>query len=261
MAFNNNNSFFRLQARSKVTKNLDETPLHRSYGVKKRVTVFTRLNNLLATLLAMTFIVLYSVVFVVGIWALTTMLGKIGIALSVLAVLAFVYFYLLRVVRKRIKFIIKLKRKCKALGFKIKFVRGFWKGMRRNTEGIDFTVDTGKKCFCVRYFTTFKFLSHITFIDKETISITKNITKSHFKFILGFNKSKTAEVKYSFDDKFNVYNRKTQKILLLNPVPHDCFKKDGDGAIIPIGTGEHIQDYIIYSASTFINALVRESQE
>ncbi len=239
----------------------DEVPFHRAYGVKKRVTFFTRLNELLASILAILLFSLCGIIIVIGVWALVTMLGYIGIMLSIIAVTVFIYVVVLRVPRKRLAFIRKLKRRCKSLGFKVNFVRGFWKGLRRNDEGFDFTVDTGKKCFCVRYFTSVKFLSHLTFIDSETICIKKNITRSHMKMVLGFNDPKSNYIKYRFDDKMNVYNRKTQKVLLLNPVPHDCFKKDPDGAIIPIGTGEPICDYTVHSGSSFINTLVRESRE
>ncbi|MBE6578145.1 MAG: DUF2207 domain-containing protein [Ruminococcaceae bacterium] len=250
-----------ISAKQKLTEPIDEVPLYRAYGVKKRVTIFTRINDLLPPILAVILFSLYGMVLFAGVWALVTMLGYIGIMLCILGFLAFVYFFVLRTVRKRLKFIRKLKRRCKTLGFKIKKLRSFRKGFKNSTEGFDFTVDTGKKCYCVRYYTSTKYLTHITFIDEETIAIKRNITKSHFKLILGFNNPKTKYVKYSFKDTMNVYNRKTQKVLLLNPVPHDCFKKDADGSIIPIGTGEHICDYIVYSGTSFINTLSRESGE
>jgi hypothetical protein len=239
----------------------DEVPLHRSYGIKKRVSIFTYINEIIPFILAIAMIALYGSVLVVGVWALISMLGYIGIALSFIAVLAFIYIVILRVARKRIKFIRRLKRRCKSLGFTIEKKRSFGKGLKFNKEGIDFIVDTGKKCFCVRYFTTKKFLTHVIFADEKTIHLKTNVTRSHFKYVLGLNKPKMKYIDYSFDEKIRIDGRKVQKILLLNPVPHDCFKKDYDGAVIPIGTGEHMFDYILYSGSSFLNALDREAQE
>ncbi len=247
--------------KEKLTDVPHEVPLHRSYGVKKRVSVFTYINNFLPSVLAVIMLSFFGIIIVVGLAALIIMLGHIGLALAVLTVIALIYFVGLRVVRKRLRFIFKLKRRCKALGFKVNFLRGFWKGLRRNTEGFDLTVDTGKKCYCVRYFTSAKFLTHVVFVDEETIAIKRNITRSRLKYVLGFNDPKVKNINYSFKDKMTIYNRKTQKVLLLNPVPHDCFKKDPDGAIIPIGTGEPMFDYIIYSGNSFINTLSRDAKD
>ena len=249
------------KAKKRFTDAPNEVPLHRSYGVKKRVSVFTHINHLLAPVIAVFMLIFFGIILIVGFCSLIIMLGHIGIALVVLSVLAFGYFVGLRVVRKRIRFIIKLKMRCKSLGYKVTFTRGFFKGLCRNKQGIDLTVDTGKICYCVRYFTTANFFTHLTFVDSETLAIKTNITRSHFKFILGFNNPRTRTVKYSFNEKFNIYNRKAKKVLLLNPVPHDCFKKDVDGATIPIGTGETIGDYTVHSGSSFINTLARHSME
>ena len=47
----------------------------------------------------------------------------------------------------------------------------------------------------------------------------------------------------------------------MNPVPHDVFKTDMDGAVIPIGTGEPMKGYIMFSGSGFIETLRREAEE
>ena len=65
-------------------------------------------------------------------------------------------------------------------------------------------------------------------------------------------------MEYSFDEVFAAYGTKVQKVLLVNPVPYDMFKKDVYGATIPIGTGEKLYDYIMFSGTGFINTLKRE---
>ncbi len=240
---------------------IGQVPLHRSYGVKKREGFFVHLNNLLAAVLALCLIALLGFIWIMGIVMLVTLLGHIGIALAALSVLLFIYFKLCRKIRRRIKFIFKLKKTCKRLGLKLQFKRGLFRGLKLNGEGLDLIVDSPKKRWCVRFFTPKKHLSHVTFIDKNTVEIKINITKSRLKFVLGLNEPKTRRIKYSYDDAVSVGNKKVAKALVLNPVPHDVFKKDKDGAIIPIGTGEYLYGYTMLSGSGFIETLQREALE
>ena len=244
--------------RPKVDDSEHGVELHRSYGVKKRVTLATRLNEQLAKVLAVCLILLLGTIFALGMVWLTVALGTIGIMLAVIAVVVFIYVKPCRKLRKRLRFILKLRRKCRELGYKLSFTRGFFKALKLNGEGFDLTVDTGKKLWCVRFFTPKKYLSHLTFIDRNSIEIKTNITKSHFKFILGLNNVNVRRISYSFSDEPLPYHAKSVKALIVNPVPHDVFKKDPDGAVIPIGTGERLYDYTMYTGSGFIEALRRD---
>ena len=238
---------------------IEPIELHRSYGVTKKETWLTHLNSWLASVLAAKLLIGLSVVWILALVLLIAMLGYIGILLAMIAAVLFVYFVLLRKVRKRVKFLFRLRRICKKYGFKLEWKRNFFSGLRFNKRGLDFTVDTGKKIWCVRFFTTPKYLSHITFVDKKSIQIKTGIIKSRLGFVLGLNKSKVKRVEYTFDDCVTAEGRKIEKAVLLNPVPHDVFKKDYDGAIIPIGTGERIHGYTIFSGSGFLENLRRES--
>ena len=135
------------------------------------------------------------------------------------------------------------------------------KGLKLNGEGLDFTVDSLKKRWCVRFFTPKKYLSHITFVDKSTVEIKTNIIKSRLKLSFGLNEPKTNLIQYSYGDDVSVGNKKVAKALIINPVPHDVFKRDKDGATIPIGTGEYLYGYTMFSGSGFLEALQREALE
>ena len=246
--------------RNKIERSdIEPIELHRSYGVTKKETWLTHLNSWLASVLAVKLLIGLSVVWILALVLLIAMLGYIGILLAIIAAILFVYFVLLRKVRKRIKFLFRLRRICKKYGFKLEWKRNFFSGLRFNKCGLDFTVDTGKKIWCVRFFTTPKYLSHIIFVDKRSIQIKTSIIKSRLGFVLGLNKSKVKHVEYTFDDCVESDTKKIEKAILLNPVPHDIFKKDYDGAIIPIGTGERIHGYTIFSGSGFLENLRREA--
>ena len=240
----------------------DEEPvtLARSYGVKKRVTLFTHLNEVMAVVMAVILIALFTMILVAGYIWLTIMLGAIGIMLVFVSAVAFVYLVPCRSLRKRIKFISRLKKKCKKLGYKLEFKRGLFKGLMFNKEGLDFTVDTRKKQWRVRFMTPKRHLCHIIFVDKNTLDIKTNLTTSRFKFVLGLNNAKTKRIKYSFNDPLPTGYKKVSRALILNPVPHDAFKKDADGAIIPIGTGEYLYGYTMFSGRGFLQTLTREDE-
>ena len=139
--------------------------------------------------------------------------------------------------------------------------------MKFNKEGIDFIVHTPTKKWVVRFMTPKKKSCYITFLDKETIEIKK--LKRQIKLRLGIfgtgeidnGKSKVRILPYSFDELPCFDDVAVQKVLLVNPVPLEMFKAEGGGARIPIGTGERLYDYIMYSGTGFINTLEREYNE
>ena len=237
---------------------INPVPLYMSYGVTKKEGFFAKLNNVLAAILAAVLLVSFGVMWGLGSYILVSMLGTIGIALVIIVVAAFVYFKLCRKIRKRVRFLIRLKKHCKRMGYTLKFYRGFFAALKLNGQGIDFTVDTGKKLWTVRFFTPKKYLSHIIFESNAKIGIKTNITKSQLKFVLGFNKPKYKQLDYKYVERIETEGRKTASALLINPVPHEVFKKDSDGAVIPIGTGEKLFGYTMFTGSGFLENLARE---
>ena len=239
----------------------EDVPFHRAYGVKKRVTVFTYLNEILAWVLAVVLFGVLGVMWVLGAYTLFAMMGGVGIALAFIVTALFVYFKLCRKLRKRAKFMRKLKRRCRKLGYKITVYRSFLKGLKLNKSGFDLTVNTGSKLWCIRFFTPPKYLCHLVILSKDRIQLKTNLTKSHFKFILGFNNTKIKELDYSFKDELPNTGKKAERALILNPVPHELFKKDEDGAVIPTGTGSRMYGYTIFTGTGFLETLERESKD
>ena len=252
-----------------------QVPLHRAYGVTKRETWLSHFNEHLATLLL---ILLYACMFIMlalGAYMLIRALGHIGTAITVVAAVWFIIWKFFRIPRKRIRFLLRLRKKCKNLGYKIEFKRNIFKGMRLLTEGVDLTIDTGKKVWTVRFLPCYKYNSDLIFVDENTIKIKHNpirLKSSLFptnakhamrRTLNAENKrfsldGKVKTIEYSFKDEVLRYGCKSARALIINPVPHTIRKVEKDGAIYETGTGERMWGYTIFSGSGFLETLLRE---
>ena len=260
MTFNNRNGNGYKNRFRAVESTENPVPLHRSYGVRKREGFFAWFNNKIAAVFALILIAFLVTIWFLGIYALIGALGVIGTALGFVATACIIYFVGLRRVRIRRKFLRRLKKTCKKCNFKLTFKRGFFSALKFHSDGLDFTVETGEKLYCVKMIPSKK-LSHVIFYDKDTVQIRTNITRSHFKLVLGFNEPKTKMVKFSFENIKTPYTSKqVENIALLNPVPLDMFRRDSDGAVIATGNGHKFYDYTLYAGSGFINTLARQHE-
>lgn len=256
-----------------------KVPLHRSYGITKRESFFTYLNEYLATALT---VILYAAMFImiaVGLYMLITLLGHVGQLIAILALIWFILWKFFRVPRKRIKFLLKLRRKCRALGYKIEYKRGILRGMRFNKSGADLTVDTGKKLWTVRFLPAKRYNCDFIFEDESTLKIKHNpirfkssIMGRRASYVAiskqssggGANdkiKIKTLPYSFSEADEIKMNGRKSARALVINPVPHTLKKKEKDGATYETGTGERMWGYTVFSGTGFLETLERESIE
>ena len=247
-----------------VVSEYNSVPLYRAYGVTKKENIFTVLNEVLAIVMGWLLYILFFAIIIIGTVFMIKLLGSIGILCVFFSIFMLVYFVLARKIRKRAKIILKLKKKCRQLGYALELKRGFFKGLKFNKEGIDFVVHTPTKKWAVRFMTPKKRKCHITFLDKNTIEIKKiKGTVRLRNGIFGYNSLKIKPDKithenYSYDDVITFNNVPVQKILLVNPVPLDMFKRDSGGSYIPIDTGERLFDYMLCSGTGFLNTLERE---
>ena len=253
-----------------------QVPLHRSYGVRKRETWLSHFNEYLATFLL---ILLYAWMFIMlalGAYMLIDALDHIGTLIVIIAVAWFISWKFLRIPRKRIKFLLRLRKKCKNLGYRIEYKRNVFAGMRFLKEGIDLTIDTGKKVWAVRFLPCYRYNSDLIFVDENTIKIKHNpirlkaslfpVNARHAQRLTPKTENKrfsfggkTKTVSYSFTDEVLHYGVKSARALIVNPVPHTIRKVEKDGAIYETGTGERMWGYTLYSGSGFLETLDRES--
>ena len=259
---------------------LNQTELHRSYGVKKKEGFFAHLNDALATVLLLVFYFWSFVIIAIGITAVVTMLGTIGIVLAAVAAAALVYRIGFRVTRKRRSFLRRLRRCCRKNKYKLKVHRGYFKAIKFNTEGIDFTVDTGRELWSVRFLTYRKYNIDMIFENAQTLIIKTNPVRmkasimhheSDMPFMGAFvarmnlagmipsflKRKKVLNFDYSFTELEELEGRECKRALIINPLPHTIKKKEEDGATYETGTGEKMWGYTIYSGSGFITELNR----
>lgn len=263
--------------KAEVSK-IDPVPRYRSYGVTKKETWLTRFNNHFADLLIFISLSLSLVIVALGLYAVIYMLGATGILISVLTVAAMIYFLALRTYRKRLKFLRKLKKQCKKYKYRLKFKRSFFKGLKYNEKGLDFTVETGKKLWCVRFLAVRQYESSMIFHSNNAIDIvsppreqslgattisTNIITGTRRRTRLSLFSLFVPKKKKTLDFVFaeiepTINNKTAKRALIVNPVPRSMFKKLHDGTVTPIGTGEYINGYTVFSGSGFLETLLRE---
>ena len=275
--------------RSPSVSEYNPVPLYRSYGVTKKENIFTVLNEYLAVLLGWLLYIPMFAIIIIGTIFMIKLLGATGTLFVVVSAVLIVYFVLARKIRKRAKFILRLQKKCRQLGYTMELKRGFLKGLKLNKEGIDLVIHTPTKKWFVRFMTTKRRNSHVTFLNKDTIEIKKikgrvklrsgmfgymhhNLSKPRVSNIvprvsmhdhqsIEKGSPKLSYIPYSFNEIFNDDNFEVQKALVVNPVPLEMFKVDKGGSRIPIDTGERMFDYIMFSGSGFIKTLEREFEE
>ena len=259
---------------------LNQTELYRSYGVKKKEGFFAHLNDHLATVLLLIMYFWCFVIIVVGIWGIIVMLGALGIGLAVCVGVALVYRIGFKITRKRRAFLRRLRRCCRKNKYKLSFKRGYFKAKKFNTDGIDFTVDTGKELWSVRFLTYRKYNIDMIFEDEKTLIIKTNPVRlkasimpheSDMPFMSGLmarmslsgmmpqflKRKKTITFDYSFTELEEHPDRECKRAVVINPLPHTIKKKEEDGATYETGSGEKMWGYTVYSGSGFINQLNR----
>ena len=230
---------------------------YKKIGAPKE-SIIGKFNGILATLMGLWIIFFCGAVLATYTYFMIVALGKVGIILAVLTVAVLIYLIALRVPRKRFAFMQKLKKVCRKNELHIKKERGFLKSLFNNKRGVDLIISSRSTSYYVRFFAAYRRVSQLTFYDENTLKITTNIHKSRFKEVLGLNKPRVKTIAYSYTDTPPAIVKNAVKILLINPVPHDILKKEYDGSLTPIGTGEKLYDYTLYTASGFLNMLERE---
>ena len=285
----NNKLWHRKSKERPSVSEYNPVPLYRSYGITKQESIFTVLNEYIAIILGWLLYIPMFAIIIIGTIFMICLLGPVGIVFVFASILMLIYFVLARKIRKRAKFILKLQKTCRKLGYTMELKRGFLKGLKFNKEGIDLVIHTPTKKWFVRFMTTKKRNSHVTFINKDVIEIKKikgrvklrsgmfgymhhNLSKPRVSNIvprvsmhdhqsIEKGSPKLSYIPYSFNEIFNDDNFEVQKALVVNPVPLEMFKTDKSGSRIPIDTGERLFDYIMFSGSGFINTLEREYQK
>ena len=245
------------EKRSDLTADL---PAYRYYGVKrKRNAMIEKASTAFAYYAG--YCVISLLVFVVGI-AIVNMYLYLGtfiptvVTVIIASVLLRVFYF--KKIGRRVKFVRKLKRLCQKRNFKLDDKAGFFGGMRFTSKGYHFTVQTPKVKYYVRYLTCFNYNTEVTFHSKNEIIIHKNLNayKNKFKVLFGIIENHDTK-EFSFDTVFEPLPKKTENIVVLNPVPKSIDYLDRDGMKTPTGSGEKLFGYTVYNGTDFLKLLER----
>jgi hypothetical protein len=269
---NMNNNLNKNEGRTKEIKKSTEeevtnvlygdTPLYRTYGVKKKYRPrLIKFNNFLAKSMV-AFLIFFQlfVVATVG-FAFWFYSGELIATVVTIILTTVLYFINTRIPRARHKFVKKLKKVCKEKKYRLEFKRGFWKSLSwADRDEIDFTLKAGKYTYFVRYATATKTLSTMTFLSKSELVYTKHPRNNKFTLIFDFkDKKKLMPISFpSYIDNDDKYSIKT---ILINPVPMNIEKKGSLGeGMEPTGTGERLFGYTVFNGTGFIETIQRNAE-
>ena len=240
----------------------EDVPIYRSYGVTKKVNPIARkIRDLIAKILVVGLLVgELSIIFIV-----TFMLAfytDLLVATALFLVLFTIFFLnATKLLRRRLKFLRKLKRVCKQNGYELEFKRNFFKSLSwAEDNAIDFVVKAGKYTYYVKLATSKRFLSSFTFISKNQMKYTKIARHNRFTIILDF-KDKSYMMPIEFPAGIDENDKYSVKAILINPAVMNIEKKGNDGVIIPTGSGEKLFGYTIYTGTGFVESIKRNSEE
>ena len=240
----------------------EDIPLYRSYGVTKTVNPAMRaIGNFFAK--ALTLFVLAAELAIILIFTfLLAFYTDVLVATILFVVLFSIFFYnATKLLRRRARFISKLKRFCRKNGYEIEFHRSFVKGFYwAKGEALDFTLKTGSRTYCVKLATSKRYLSSFTFISKNEMKYTKIARHNIFTTIFDF-KDKTYTVPIYFPIEIDDCDKNIVKVILINPAVMSTQKKGNDGVVIPTGSGEKLFGYTIYTATGFMETVKRIEEE
>lgn len=236
---------------------VEDVELYRAYGNTKRVipwidAISTLLIRIL-TVIVLGLPLTIAAIIIVCLYLFTDELIVTCITVLIISVLLPI---LTRTLRKRMVFLSKLKKLSKKEGYELDKRRGFFKCFKWNDKDeADFVLYTDKYRYYVKYFTATKYHSQIHLFPNGKIVYKKLPLNNKFTVIFGFKAKAyhfTARFPSSIDkDPSNI------KVILMNPVPMDAYKKSKNGGMEVTGTGEKEFGYILLNHSGFLETVKR----
>jgi hypothetical protein len=232
----------------------------RAYGVtKKEVALYEKLKLKFFQLIGLAFFCTMLSIVVLGTLAFL-LFGNILVSflITVITTVALLFIFT-KPLRKRARFIGKLKRLCKKNNYKLKFEQGFFSALVWSPDRIDLSVNTGRYTYLVHLLTVRKYRSSITFCDKHNFYRTKFPPPNVFTIILGL-RPKVRDYTVSFPEPYTIGEHKNINAIIVNPVCSDLYMKNKDGVTEPTGSGAECFGYSIFTGSGFLEAIVRNEK-
>ncbi len=261
----------------------DITPVSRarSYGVTKNETFLTRFNDALSHWMLIAVKVFAIGILGVYVWFLLTLMGTIGTALYFVIVACFVWFVLLKRYKRRFKFFRQLKKYCKKNKCKLTFRRKFFDTFKYSQRDCDIVLESGVNVYFIRLLTVkkkncaamFDGKGHaqliypcprdgqtVTFYDREMYDEGKYSVRTYETRNWGRMQIRLLDL--NFGQKFSVLDGKAAtKVLIVDPTPFAIHKRAQDGGTSRTGTGDTIEDFMLFTSRAFVEFLKRSENK
>lgn len=246
----------RERKRAEYVKKHSPRKEYRRYDAKRHTYAGLRIQNLIASFLAVAIAVLYAYFIIVAVLAIVFSSDYNTTLFALLAGIVLISLPLKRCI-KRLKFWRRLKKACRTLNLNITIKRHPLASLYRASGMPDFEVESKNCIWEVMFFPAVKRNSHIIFDNPEQATILTGITNNTFKMILDI-KPRRRYRDYRFESSYSARKVNSVKILLLNPVPREIKYYDTKArATLPGSSGAEFFGYTACSGSGFINLLER----
>ena len=236
----------------------DPVPLYRSYGVTRRESpVINKIKTALQRFTVIILLLPSYIVLGIGI-VMTVLYGKALAFVLFTPILLFLLFRLTKSLRRRRKFLRKLKKLVEKEGYKLTFKRGFLASFFWSPTKEYFVLDTPKYSYHVYVFTARKYNAEIVFESAESFKLIKRPLRNIFSMALGL-KAKIKEYTFAPDRSLPMYSRVKIIGFLANPVCDSISYLRGN-ALEPTGSGGEVFGFYIFTGSGFIESVKRNEE-
>lgn len=237
----------------------DEVPLHRSYGVRRKVYPWVERFKLYVTrallifvfgfpLSCAGFVFLMFMLFVPGVLVRFLVGGSLVLLLVI---------WLTRTLRKRLIFLCKLRLFCKKHGASLRTEQSFLRSLRCSPDRDNFVLKTKECIYYVRYLTARTYRTTLFLEKEDELRLVKFPLNNIVSFVFDW-KPKGKKYALKFDVPLTIDDTPVKKVLLLNPVCEEIKYRLERGGYEVTGSGGAHFGFTVYTGSGFLNALERD---
>ena len=237
----------------------DEVPLHRSYGVRRKVYPWVERFKLYVTRALLIFIFMFPLS-CAGFVFLMFMLFVPGVLVRVLIasfLVLLLVIWLTRTLRKRLIFLCKLRLFCKKHGASLRTEQSFLRSLRWSPDRDNFVLKTKDCIYYVRYLTVWRYRTTLFLEKEDELRLVKAPLNNIVSFVFDL-RPKVKRYVLNFDLSSPIYDVPMRNVLLVNPVCEEMkCRLEKDGYEVTGSGGEHF-GFTVYTGSGFLNALKRD---
>ena len=235
-------------------------PLHRSFAVRrfrpaweKAKTYFVRVLGAIilgglaaiASLAAVFFFLYFQEVWI-----------KLLVALFIVLILAF---KLTKQIRKRRRFLRKLKSFCRKHGYTVEHLRGFLASFRWSENGADFVIVTPSCRYELQYLTIKRYRTILSVESKDEMKLKSVQLESRFTQIFDFEPKEklisTAHLQREDSEQGVIRG------ILVNPVCQEMCYRHKDGGMVATGNGAQLFGYYLFTGSGLLEFIQRNESK